>query len=110
RSGTIRESNGSNHGWLMCFAPAVKQEIVIGAIIEFARHGTAVAPLVSRAIAHYLGIDERTAAQLQVTVPNDSAPAPFRIPLVPDTIRPVIPDTTRPSIRIDSAISRPPTR
>src|SRR2546430_12883334 len=26
------------------------------------RHGTSVAPLVSRAIAHYLGIDERTAA------------------------------------------------
>jgi len=110
KTGTAQNPHGLDHGWFIGFAPADKPEIVIGAIIEFARHGTAVAPLVSRAIAHYLGIDERTAAQLQVTVPNDSAPAPFRIPLVPDTIRPVIPDTTRPSIRIDSAISRPPTR
>jgi len=110
KTGTAQNPHGLDHGWFIGFAPADKPEIVIGAIIEFARHGTAVAPLVSRAIAHYLGIDERTAAQLQVTVPNDSAPAPFQIPLVPDTIRPVIPDTTHPSIRIDSAISRPPTR
>ena len=110
KTGTAQNPHGLDHGWFIGFAPADKPEIVIGAIIEFARHGTAVAPLVSRAIAHYLGIDERTAAQLQVTVPNDSAPAPFQIPLVPDTIRPVIPDTTHPSIRIDSALSRPPTR
>ena len=110
KTGTAQNPHGLDHGWFIGFAPADKPEIVIGAIIEFARHGTAVAPLVSRAIAHYLGIDERTAAQLQVTVPNDSAPAPFQIPLVPDTIRPVIPDTTHPSIRPDSAISRPPTR
>ena len=110
KTGTAQNPHGLDHGWFIGFAPADKPEIVIGAIIEFARHGTAVAPLVSRAIAHYLGIDERTAAQLQVTVPNDSAPAPFQIPLVPDTIRPVIPDTTHPPIRIDSALSRPPTR
>jgi len=110
KTGTAQNPHGLDHGWFIGFAPADKPEIVIGGIIEFARHGTVVAPLVSRAIAHYLGIDERTASQLQVTVPNDSAPAPFQIPLVPDTIRPVIPDTTRPSVRIDSALSRPPTR
>src|SRR5260370_5477286 len=75
KTGTAQNPHGLDHGWFIGFAPADKPEIVIGAIIEFARHGTAVAPLVSRAIAHYLGIDERTASQLQCTVPNDSAPA-----------------------------------
>jgi len=82
----------------------MRVEIVVGAIVEFARHGTAVAPLVSRAIAHYLGIDEQTASQLRVTLPNDSAPAPFQIPVLPDTMPPP------PVIRIDSAVTRPPTR
>jgi len=35
---------------------------------------------VARTIAHYLGIDEQRASTLRVTVPNDSAPAPFQIP------------------------------
>jgi penicillin-binding protein 2 len=102
KTGTAQNPHGLDHGWFIAFAPADKPEIVVGAIIEFARHGTAVAPLVSRAIAHYLGIDEQTAATIQVTVPNDSAPAPFQIPVIPDSIPPVI--------RIDSAVSRPPTR
>ena len=110
KTGTAQNPHGLDHGWFIGFAPADKPEIVVGAIIEFARHGTAVAPLVSRAIAHYLGIDERTASQMQVSVPNDSAPAPFQLPVLPDSTIPVLPDTTRPVIRIDSAVSRPPTR
>ena len=107
KTGTAQNPHGLDHGWFIAFAPADKPEVVVGAIIEFARHGTVAAPLVSRAIAHYLGIDERTAAQLQVTVPNDSAPAPFQIPIIPDTIRA---DTIRPDIRIDSVLTHPPTR
>ncbi len=106
KTGTSQNPHGLDHGWFIAFAPADKPEIVVGAIIEFARHGTVAAPLVSRAIAHYLGIDERTAATLQVTVPNDSAPAPFQIPVIPDSIRP---DTIRPFVP-DSAVARPPTR
>lgn len=102
KTATSQNPHGLDHGWFIAFAPADKPEIVIGAIIEFARHGSAVAPLVSRAIAHYLGIDEQTASTIQVTVPNDSAPAPFQMPVIPDSIPPVI--------RIDSAVSRPPTR
>src|SRR5207249_11701607 len=116
KTGTAQNSHGPDHGWFIAFAPADKPEIVVGAIIEFARHGTSVAPLVSRAIAHYLGIDERTAATLQVTVPNDSAPAPFPMPVIPDSVRPDFtrpdstrPDSTRPVIP-DSAVTRPPTR
>ena len=116
KTGTAQTPHGLDHGWFIAFAPADKPEVVVGAIIEFARHGTAVAPLVSRAIAHYLGIDERTAATMQVTIPNDSAPAPFQIPLIPDSVRPAFtrpdstrPDTTRPVIP-DSAVARPRTR
>jgi len=111
KTGTAQNPHGLDHGWFIAFAPADKPEIVVGAILEFARHGTVAAPLVSRAIAHYLGIDERTAATLRVTVPNDSAPAPFQIPVIPDSVRPDLtrPDSTRPVIP-DSAVARPPTR
>ena len=101
KTGTAQNPHGLDHGWFIGFAPADKPEIVVGAIIEFSQHGTAVAPLVSRMIAHYLGIDEQRASTLRVTVPNDSAPAPFQIPVLPDTI---------PTIPVDSAIARPPTR
>ena len=112
KTGTAQNSHGADHGWFIGFAPADKPEVVVGAIIEFAQHGTAVAPLVARTIAHYLGIDETRARQLRVTVPTDSSPAPFQLPgLAPDTglelrmpeIRPVQP-------RPDSANPRPPTR
>ncbi|HXE84083.1 MAG TPA: penicillin-binding protein 2 [Gemmatimonadales bacterium] len=114
KTGTAQNSHGADHGWFIGFAPAEKPEIVVGAIVEFAQHGTAVAPLVARAIAHYLGIDETRVRQLRVTVPTDSSPAPFQLPgLAPDTgvelrlpdIRPV-----QPTPRPDSANPRPPTR
>ena len=113
KTGTAQNSHGADHGWFIGFAPAEKPEIVVGAIVEFAQHGTAVAPLVARAIAHYLGIDETRARQLRVTVPSDSSPAPFQLPgLSPDTgvelrmpdIRPIQPP------RPDSARPRSPTR
>src|SRR5881394_999589 len=104
KTGTAQNQHGLDHGWFIAFAPADKPEIVIGAIIEFARHGTVVAPLVTRAIAHYLGIDEHAAATLRVTVPNDSAPTLFQLPTLPDSTA----DTT--TARVDSVIPRTPTR
>src|SRR2546422_5873437 len=56
----FRSSHGPDHGWFIGFAPADKPEIVVGAIIEFAKHGTSVAPLVARVIATYLGADTRS--------------------------------------------------
>jgi len=102
KTATSQNPHGLDHGWFIGFAPADKPEIVVGAIIEFWEHGSKVAPLVSRTIAHYLGIDEQTASKMKVTLPNDSAPAPFQIPALPDTLPPVIP--------VDSAVARPPTR
>src|SRR5919108_1827005 len=87
KTGTAQNPHGPDHGWFIGFAPAEKPEIVVGAIIEFAQHGTAVAPLVGRTIAHYLGIDETRASTLRSALPADSAPQPFQIPGVPqDTV------------------------
>ena len=102
KTGTAQNPHGASHGWFIGFAPAEKPEIVVGAIIEFAQHGTAAIPIVSRTIAHYLGLEETAATRLRVTVPTDSAPAPFQLPVLPDSLPPVLP--------VDSAVSRPPTR
>jgi penicillin-binding protein 2 len=106
KTGTAQNPHGPNHGWFIGFAPADKPEIVVGAIVEFAREGPYVAPLVTRAIAHYLGLSDSMPTRM--TLPTDSAPAPFELPGAPaDTMRPRA-DTTRP--RPDSAVTRPPTR
>ena len=107
KTGTAQNSHGPDHGWFIGFGPAEKPEIVVGAIVEFAQHGTAVAPLVARTIAHYLGVDETRAARIHITVPADSAPQPFQIPgpVRPDSLRltPVPTDTLR-------VLPPPPTR
>jgi penicillin-binding protein 2 len=92
KTGTAQNPHGPDHGWFIGFGPADKPEIVVGAIVEFSEHGTSVAPLVSRAIAHYLGLEESAAATLRVTVPIDSAPQPFQLPVLPlpDSLRPII--------------------
>lgn len=103
KTGTAQNSHGPDHGWFIGFAPADKPEIVVGAIIEFAHHGTAVAPLVARTIAHYLGIEDTRFQNIRVDVPTDSAPQPFQLPPLQDTL-------PRPPIPGDSALPRPPTR
>jgi penicillin-binding protein 2 len=120
KTATSQNPHGADHGWFIGFAPAEKPEIVVGAIVEFAEHGSTIAPLVSRVIAHYLGIDETRARQMRVIVPADSAPAPFSLPgLTPETttvelrlpqVRPVPPPTPPRPPQPDSADTRPPTR
>ena len=103
KTGTAQNPHGADHGWFIAFGPAEKPEIVVGAIIEFAQHGTAVAPLVARTIAHYLGIEETRAQNIRVNMPADSAPQPFD--LRPDSVRlaPIPAETLR-------VLPRPPTR
>ena len=102
KTGTAQNPHGPNHGWFIGFSPPDKPEIVVGAIVEFAREGPYVAPLVSRTIAHYLGIDDRSAAAMRVVLPSDTAPQPFQLPGTPqDTVR------ANPA---DSVLPRPPTR
>lgn len=112
KTGTAQNPHGADHGWFIGFAPAEKPEIVVGAIIEFSQHGTAAIPIVSRTIAHYLGLEETAATKLRVTVPTDSAPQPFQLPVIPplpDSLRPIPPpmDTLSDTVRVHP---RPPTR
>jgi penicillin-binding protein 2 len=94
KTATAQNPHGPDHGWFIGFGPAERPEIVVGAIIEFARHGSAVAPLVARVVARYLGVDSTTAASIRLVLPTDSAPEPLQImpgPIVPDTL---LPDST----------------
>jgi penicillin-binding protein 2 len=79
KTGTAQNPHGPAHGWFIGFAPAEKPEIVVGAIVEFAREGPYVAPLVTRVIGHYLGVDTTTASRIRIVLPTDTAPHPIQV-------------------------------
>jgi len=82
KTATAQNSHGPDHGWFIGFAPAEAPRIVVAAIIEFSEHGTAVAPLVTRVISRYLGVDTIAVQPLQL--PSDTTPGVLTIPdLVP---------------------------
>lgn len=86
KTGTAQNPHGDDHGWFVAFAPADDPQIVVGAVVEFAKHGSAVAPFVTDVIAHYLlGGDWRREAggEVRIDIPADSAPEPLRI--LPDS-------------------------
>lgn len=99
KTATSQNPHGADHGWFIGFAPAEQPEIVVGAVVEFAEHGSAVAPLVSRIIARYLGADTVAAANIRRFLPADSAPESSRLlpgirdPL--DTLSDTLRDTAR---------------
>jgi penicillin-binding protein 2 len=97
KTGTAQNSQGANHGWFIGFAPADNPQIVVGAVLEFGRHGTVAAPLVARVIAHYLGADT-TVARYQFVLPNDSTPADNRILGAPPADSLPIDSTSAPEI------------
>src|SRR2546423_10137932 len=76
KTGTAQNPHGPDHGWFIGFAPADKPEIVVGAIIEFAREGPYVAPLVTRVIGPYLRVATTLASHLRIVLPTDSARHP----------------------------------
>jgi penicillin-binding protein 2 len=84
KTGTAQNPHGPNHGWFIAFAPVDTPKIVVGGILEFAGHGTAVAPIVNRIIAHHLqGAGAGPTTEYQLILPDDSAPPPQLI--LPDT-------------------------
>lgn len=86
KTGSAQNPHGLDHGWFIAFAPGDQPRVVVGAVVEFAEHGAAVAPMVNRIIARYLlgpSVPALTAADYQVVLPDDSAPAP--VPILPDT-------------------------
>jgi penicillin-binding protein 2 len=54
KTGTAQNSHGKDHGWFIGYAPADNPQIVVGSIMEFAEHGTTVAPYVVKVIRRYL--------------------------------------------------------
>ena len=77
KTGTAQNPHGKDHGWFIGFAPADEPKLVVGGIMEFAEHGTVVAPYVVQVLRRYvLGPDSASKAPFKVRViaPEDSAP------------------------------------
>ena len=85
KTGTAQNPQGPDHGWFIAFAPVEDPQVVVGAIVEFAEHGSSVAPMVTRIMARYLlGPDAVPAGPIwSLELPADSAPEP--VPILPDT-------------------------
>lgn len=82
KTGTAQNPHGPDHGWFLAFAPADHPTIVVGSIMEFALHGSLVAPFVVKVIRHYL---ERTDPRLKdvpvrVLIQDDSATTASDVP------------------------------
>ncbi len=87
KTGTAQNSADPNkdHGWFIGFAPAENPQIVIGAIMEFAEHGSSVAPYVVRAIRRYvLGPEAPAPPRREIEFQVDSAPRDQ--PIEPDSM------------------------
>ena len=54
KTGTAQNPHGDDHGWFIGFAPADKPELIVGGIMEFAEHGTTVAPYVVQTLRRYI--------------------------------------------------------
>ena len=54
KTGTAQNPHGEDHGWFIGFAPADKPELIVGAIMEFAKHGTTAAPYVVQTLRRYI--------------------------------------------------------
>ncbi len=85
KTGTAQNPHGKDHGWFIGFAPAEKPELIVGAIMEFAEHGTVAAPYVVRTLRRYLlGPDTAGAIKVKILLDEaaavqDSAPRPVEL-------------------------------
>lgn len=85
KTGTAQNPHGDDHGWFIGFAPADKPELVVGGIMEFAKHGTTVAPYVVQTLRRYiLGPDVTGPVKLGVLLDEamtsqDTAPRPIEL-------------------------------
>lgn len=84
KTGTAQNAHGPDHGWFVAFAPAEAPRVVVAAIVEFALHGSRVAPLVTRIIARHLLGPGAGPGDYELVVPLDSAPQ--SVPILPDTL------------------------
>lgn len=82
KTGTAQNAHGADHGWFIGFAPVEDPEIVVGAIVEFAEHGSTVARRLVRPIIsqHFFGAADAE-VRADFVLPADSAPEP--LPILP---------------------------
>lgn len=82
KTGTAQNPHGKNHGWFIGYAPADNPKIVVGSIMEFKEHGSAVAPYVVQVIRRYLtSLDPSLAkAKIRVPIQEDSVATADTIP------------------------------
>jgi penicillin-binding protein 2 len=96
KTGTAQNPHGKDHGWFIGFAPAEKPELIVGGIMEFAEHGTTVAPYVVRVLHRYLlGPDTTATVKVKLLdegIALDTAPRPVELD----------PDSAAASARADS--------
>jgi penicillin-binding protein 2 len=89
KTGTAQNPHGEDHGWFIGFAPAEKPELIVGGIMEFAKHGTVVAPYVVQALRRYiLGPDATGPVKVGVLQDESVSPGdntPHTLELNPDS-------------------------
>ncbi len=97
KTGTAQNSHGDDHGWFIGFAPAENPQIIIGSVMEFFKHGSDVAPYVSKALSRYvLGPEPPPAPKQAVPVSPPVGSAPARPPAAhPSAARPDSASTRR---------------
>ena len=87
KTGTAQNAHGDDHGWFVGFAPAEQPQIIVGAIMEYAKHGSAVAPYVVKTLRRFvLGPESASGkdlGQLSQEAPQDTAPR--WVPISPDS-------------------------
>jgi penicillin-binding protein 2 len=80
KTGTAQNPHGEDHGWFIGFAPADKPVLIVGGIMEFAKHGTVVAPYVVRTLRRYILGPEATGPVKLGALLDESANAPDNAP------------------------------
>ncbi|NOT08775.1 MAG: penicillin-binding protein 2 [Gemmatimonadales bacterium] len=88
KTGTAQNSHGKDHGWFIGYAPAENPQVIVGSIMEFKEHGSAVAPWVVRVIRRYLTQLDPSLAKLRVSVPIQADTIARTGDVFPDSIRP----------------------
>jgi membrane peptidoglycan carboxypeptidase len=87
KTGTAQNPHGPDHGWFVGFAPADSPRVVVGGILEFGLHGTAMAPIVARIVERYLLGPDATRGgagdTAPLALPEDSTPAPETLDSAP---------------------------
>ncbi len=83
KTGTAQNSHGKDHGWFIGFAPSDKPELIVGAIMEFAEHGSSVAPYVTQTLKRQLlGPDTVGVIKIKALLDEaaaDTAPRPVEL-------------------------------